>query len=111
MTSVSAVLPAYNEEALIGATATTMAEVLGGLVDDYEVVVVNDGSRDRPREVVEEIAAANPRIRCVSHPVNRGYGEALKTGFSAATKDLIFMTDGDKRFEVREIEASPSQAG
>ncbi len=104
MTSVSAVLPAYNEEALIGATATTMAEVLGGLVDDYEVIVVNDGSRDRTREIVEGLAAKNPHIRCVSHAVNRGYGEALKTGFSAAAKDLIFLTDGDKQFDVREIE-------
>jgi len=103
MTSVSAVLPAYNEEALIAATATTMAEVLSGLVEDYEVVVVNDGSRDRTREIVEELSQTNPRIRCVSHPVNRGYGDALKTGFSSATKELIFMTDGDKQFDVTEV--------
>jgi len=103
MTSVSAVLPAYNEEALIAATATIMAEVLSGLVDDYEVIVVNDGSRDRTREIVEELSETNPRIRCVSHPVNRGYGDALKTGFSSATKDLIFMTDGDKQFDVTEV--------
>jgi len=104
VTSISAVLPAYNEEALIGATATEVARVLSGLVDDYEVIVVNDGSHDRTREVVEELSAASPRIRCVSHPVNRGYGAALQTGFSAATKELIFLTDGDKQFQVREIE-------
>src|SRR5207253_9798793 len=103
-TSISAVLPAYNEEALIGATAATMAEVLSNLVDDYEVIVVNDGSRDRTREIVESLAATNPHVRCVTHPVNRGYGEALKTGFSSATKELIFLTDGDKQFDVREIE-------
>jgi glycosyltransferase involved in cell wall biosynthesis len=88
-----------------------MAEVLRGLVDDYEVIVVNDGSRDRTREVVEGLTATDRRIRCVSHPVNRGYGEALKTGFSAATKDLIFMTDGDKQFDVREIERFLPRAG
>jgi glycosyltransferase involved in cell wall biosynthesis len=103
VTSISAVLPAYNEEALIGATAAAMAAVLAELVDDYEVIVVNDGSRDRTRAVVEALSATNPRIRCVSHPVNRGYGAALKTGFSAATKELIFMTDGDKQFDVREL--------
>ncbi len=98
-------LPAYNEEALIEATATALAEVLDRIVDDYEVVVVNDGSRDRTREVVEALASTNPQIRCVSHPTNRGYGEALRTGFSSATKELIFLTDGDKQFDVNELES------
>jgi glycosyltransferase involved in cell wall biosynthesis len=104
MTSISAVLPAYNEEALIGETATAVAEALAALTDDYEVIVVNDGSRDRTRPVVEGVADSNPRIRCITHDVNRGYGEALRTGFSAAGKDFIFMTDGDKQFDVRELE-------
>ena len=103
MISISAVLPAYNEEALIAATATTMADVLKGLVEDYEVIVVNDGSRDRTREIVEGLAGQDPHIRCVNHPVNRGYGAALKTGFSSALKDWVFLTDGDKQFDVREI--------
>ena len=103
MTSISAVLPAYNEEALIGQTAKAVADVLAEVADDYEVIVVNDGSRDRTRAVVEELAAANPRVRCVTHEVNRGYGEALKTGFSSATKDAIFLTDGDKQFDVKEL--------
>jgi glycosyltransferase involved in cell wall biosynthesis len=103
VTAISAVLPAYNEEALIGATATGVATVLEGLVDDYEVIVVNDGSKDRTQAIVEELAVKNPHIRCVTHPVNRGYGEALRTGFSSATKELIFFTDGDKQFDIREI--------
>ena len=105
MTSISAVLPAYNEEALIGDTAQAVAEVLAGITDDYEVIVVDDGSRDRTRAVIEEIAAANPRVRCVRHQLNRGYGEALKSGFSAATKDFVFLTDGDRQFDVRELTA------
>lgn len=103
MTSISGVLPAYNEEALIGATATAVAEVLESLVDDYEVVVVNDGSRDRTQAVAEGLSGVNPRIRCVSHPQNRGYGAAVATGFSAAIKELTFLTDGDKQFDVREL--------
>ena len=97
-------LPAYNEEKLIGDTASAVAEVLARLVDDYEVIVVNDGSRDRTAEVVAALAAGNPRICCVSHAVNRGYGEALRTGFSAASKDVVFLTDGDRQFDVRELE-------
>ena len=60
-------------------------------------------SRDRTAEVVAAIGAGNQRVRCVSHPHNRGYGAALATGFDAATKELVFLTDGDKQFDVREL--------
>lgn len=103
MFSISAVLPAYNEEKVIADTVAAVVAALTDVTDDYEVVVVNDGSRDRTRQVVEELSAANPRVRCVSHPVNRGYGAALGTGFASATKELVFMTDGDKQFDPWEI--------
>lgn len=103
MPSISAVLPAYNEEMVIADTARSVASALSDITDDYEVVVVNDGSRDRTRQVVETLSAENPRIRCVSHPANRGYGAALWTGFTSATKDLVFLTDGDKQFDAREV--------
>ena len=101
--SISAVLPAYNEEAIIADTARAMAAVLRDLVDDYEVIVVNDGSRDATAVCVKRVAAELPTVRLVSHAENRGYGAALATGFSAATKDWIFLTDGDKQFDAREI--------
>lgn len=104
--SISAVLPAYNEEQVIAASVDAMVsalERLGSNYQDYEVIVVNDGSRDRTRAIVEEIGEANPRVRCVSHEVNRGYGAALWTGFTSATKALVFLTDGDKQFDVDEI--------
>jgi glycosyltransferase involved in cell wall biosynthesis len=101
--SISAVLPAYNEEAIIADTARAMAAVLRDLVDDYEVIVVDDGSRDATAARVTAVAAELPNVRLVSHAVNRGYGAALATGFSAATKDWIFLTDGDKQFDAREI--------
>ncbi len=103
MTSISAVLPAFNEEEVIGATVASVVSTLELLCPDYEVIVVNDGSRDRTAEVVAELSAENPRVRCVSHAVNRGYGAALATGFTAATKELLFLTDGDKQFDVREL--------
>ncbi len=103
MPSISAVLPAYNEEKVIADTVASVVDALSGLTDDYEVVVVNDGSRDATRQVVEGLSAQNPCVRCVSHPVNRGYGAALWTGFTSANKDLVFLTDGDKQFDAREV--------
>ncbi len=103
MPTISAVLPAYNEEKIIADSATSMAATLAGLTDDYEVIVVDDGSRDATRQIVESLSAQNACIRCVNHSVNRGYGAALGTGFAAATKELIFLTDGDKQFDAREV--------
>jgi glycosyltransferase involved in cell wall biosynthesis len=101
--SISAVLPAYNEEAIIAATVRSMVAVLRELTEDYEVIVVNDGSRDATAVRVGEVARESGGVRLVSHPVNRGYGSALASGFTAATKDWIFITDGDKQFDVREL--------
>lgn len=71
---------------------------------DYEVIVVNDGSQDRTGEVLEELRAKHgPRLRIVTHKVNRGYGGALRSGFAAATKDLVFYTDGDGQYDVGEL--------
>ena len=103
MPSISAILPAYNEEAIIADTARSMVAVLRHLTDDYEVIVVDDGSRDATAERVQAVAAECPAVRLIRHPRNRGYGAALATGFSAATKDWIFLTDGDKQFDVREL--------
>jgi glycosyltransferase involved in cell wall biosynthesis len=102
---ISAVLPAYNEEAIIAATARAMVAVLRDLTDDYEVIVVDDGSRDTTAAHVQAVSADCPQVRLVSHPTNRGYGSALATGFSNATKDWIFITDGDKQFDARELAA------
>lgn len=105
--SISAVLPAYNEEAMIERTVRHVADVLRGLpgIDEFEVIVTNDGSRDRTAEVLARLQADSPDLplRVVTHPTNRGYGAAVASGFDAATKDLIFLTDGDKQFDVAEL--------
>ena len=105
--SVSAVLPAYNEEAIIDPTVRHVASVLASLTDDFEVIVTNDGSVDRTREVLADLQRREPdlHLRVVTHEHNRGYGAALASGFDAATKDLIFLTDGDKQFDVAELRA------
>ncbi|MCC6176436.1 MAG: glycosyltransferase family 2 protein [Chloroflexi bacterium] len=103
MLSISAVLPAYNEEEVIAASVAAMTQSLESLGAEYEVIVVNDGSRDRTAEIVAELGEQNPRVRLVSHVQNQGYGAALWTGFTSATKDLVFLTDGDKQFDVAEL--------
>ena len=103
--SISAVLPAYNEEAIIERTVRHVAGVLSGLTERYEVVVVNDGSRDRTAAVLAALAEQEPELplRVVTHETNRGYGAALASGFDAAREELIFLTDGDKQFDVAEL--------
>jgi glycosyltransferase involved in cell wall biosynthesis len=103
--SISAVLPAYNEAAIIERTVRHVASVLAGLVSDFEVIVTNDGSRDKTGVILADLQAREPQLnlRVVTHERNRGYGAALASGFDAARKDLIFMTDGDKQFDVSEL--------
>jgi glycosyltransferase involved in cell wall biosynthesis len=102
--SISAFFPAYNEEANIAALCLKTAAVLKRAASDWEVIAVNDGSRDRTAAVVQALHRKEPRIRVVSHPVNQGYGAAVKTGFASARLDWIFFTDGDGQFDVHELE-------
>jgi glycosyltransferase involved in cell wall biosynthesis len=103
--SISAVLPAYNEEAIIERTVRHVAEVLSALASDFEIIVSNDGSRDNTAGVLADLQAREPglHLRMVTHERNRGYGAALASGFDAARKDLVFLTDGDKQFDVTEL--------
>jgi glycosyltransferase involved in cell wall biosynthesis len=103
--SISAVLPAYNEEAIIERTVRHVAGVLADLARDFEVIVTNDGSRDGTGEVLARLQQSEPQLnlKVVTHDRNRGYGAALASGFDAALKDLVFLTDGDKQFDVTEL--------
>src|SRR3954454_17540130 len=101
--SISAVLPAYNEEQVIAASVAAMVQTFESLQADYEVIVVNDGSRDRTAEIVTRLGQANPRVRLVSQERNQGYGAAVWTGLTSATRDLVFLTDGDKQFDVDDL--------
>ncbi len=103
MLSISAVLPAYNEEEVIADSVAAMVGTFESLGAEYEVIVVDDGSRDRTARIVEGLGRENPRVRVVSHARNQGYGAALWTGFTSATKDWVFLTDGDKQFDVSEL--------
>ncbi len=101
--SLSVILPAYNEEALIATTVSTVMSVLTSWMEDFEVIVVNDGSKDRTREIVEELVTYDRRIRLINHPGNKGYGAALVTGFESVTKELAFFMDSDGQFDIRDL--------
>jgi glycosyltransferase involved in cell wall biosynthesis len=105
--SISAVLPAFNEEENIETATTRMADALRSLgLRDWEVIVVDDGSGDRTGEIADRLARLDPEhIRVFHHEPNRGYAEALKTGFTNSRHQLIFYTDSDNQFDVREIKS------
>jgi glycosyltransferase involved in cell wall biosynthesis len=101
--SLSIVFPAFNEAENIGASIQAAIDVMTRLDLDFEVIVVDDGSSDATRDIVDGFADRDPRVRCIHHPRNRGYGAALKTGLLAGTKDLIFFTDADLQFDLDEL--------
>jgi glycosyltransferase involved in cell wall biosynthesis len=103
MFSLSAVMPAYNEEANIAAMIDDVAATISQVANDYEIVVVDDGSRDATAQEVRQAADRHANVRLVQHEVNQGYGAAVFTGFTSSTKDLIFFTDADRQFDLNEI--------
>jgi len=102
--SVSVFFPAYNDEKSIRSMVDTAVATLRKLSSDFEVIVVNDGSRDATAAVLEELKTRHaPRMRVVTHPENRGYGAALRSGFAAASKEFVFYTDGDGQYDASEL--------
>jgi glycosyltransferase involved in cell wall biosynthesis len=98
------VLPAYNEQENIEKAVRAVLEAAEGLeLADYEVIVVNDGSRDRTGAIIDRLKEENPRVRPIHHPTNLGYADALRTGFTSARMPLVFYTDSDLQFDVREV--------
>jgi glycosyltransferase involved in cell wall biosynthesis len=101
--SITAFFPAYNDEHTIEGIVRSAAEELNKVTADFEVLVVDDGSRDSTGAILDRLAADLSYLRVIHHPNNRGYGAALITGFANARKDLIFYTDGDGQYDVREM--------
>ncbi len=101
--SISVFFPCYNEQGNVTRTVERAIVVLEKLDADFEVIIVNDGSSDATAKIADEIAGRDSRVKVVHHPTNLGYGEALKSGFRAATKELVFYTDGDGQFDISEL--------
>jgi glycosyltransferase involved in cell wall biosynthesis len=100
---LSIFFPAYNDAGTIASLALVAHMTARTLTDDYEVIVVDDGSPDHTGALLDEMAAQFPWLKVVHHETNRGYGGALRTGFLTATKDVVFYTDGDAQYDPREM--------
>ena len=105
MKSLSVILPAFNEEANIRAVVEDAYRTLPTLAPIFEIIVVNDGSKDRTGEICDRLVEEFSDVRVVHHPRNRGYGAALKSGIRLARHDLIFFTDADGQFDLKEVDA------
>lgn len=100
---LSVFFPAYNEEANIKDTVEKAVKVLNEVADKWEIIVVDDGSKDKTGEIVKKLMKKEPRIRMITHTPNRGYGAALKSGFYNSQYEWIAFTDADGQFDFSEI--------
>ena len=103
LSSVAVVFPAYNEEGNIEKTVNLALDAFSKYFDQVTIIPVNDGGRDRTGEIIDRMAAKDLRVAPVHHPVNRGYGGALRSGFEAADADYVFFSDSDGQFDMEEI--------
>jgi glycosyltransferase involved in cell wall biosynthesis len=100
---LSVFFPAYNEEANIARTVTKAKAVLEKIAGEWEILIINDGSKDRTGEVAQNLANRDPRIKVITHSPNRGYGASLKSGFYGSRFPWICFTDSDGQFDFSEV--------
>lgn len=101
--SLSVFFPAYNEEAHLKNTVLSAQRVLPGVADEWEIIIVNDGSKDETEKIAQDLVKGDDRIRLINHPANLGYGASLKSGFYSAKYPWIAFTDSDGQFDISEI--------
>jgi glycosyltransferase involved in cell wall biosynthesis len=100
---LSVFFPAYNDSGTTASLVITALQSARRLTSDFEIIIVNDGSADSTAAIADELARTYPEVRVVHHQWNRGYGGALRSGFAAATRELIFYTDGDAQYDPAEM--------
>lgn len=101
--SISAFFPCYNDQGSIKKLVEDTIATLLNITSDFEVVVVDDGSKDRSRSILKQLSKKHPQLKLIFHKENQGYGGALKSGFKYSTKEMIFYTDGDGQYDVKEL--------
>lgn len=103
LSSLSIFFPFYNEEANIERVASDAMRFAPQVAEQFEIILVNDGSRDRTGEIADALATVHPEIRAAHNSPNRGYGGAVRRGFEESRMDWIFFTDGDGQFDLSEL--------
>lgn len=102
--SISVFIPAYNEEECLEETTNEIVDYLKEYFTDWELIIVNDGSKDKTKIIAESlIKKYRPHLKLINHPQNHGYGAAMASGIKAATKKFIFYTDADGQFNIKEL--------
>jgi glycosyltransferase involved in cell wall biosynthesis len=109
--ALSVFFPCYNEAGNVERVVGEARSALESLVDDWEIIIVDDGSADATGAIADRLAKEDPRIRAIHHKTNAGYGAALRSGFAAAGKPYVFYTDGDGQFVFAEIASLLARAG
>jgi glycosyltransferase involved in cell wall biosynthesis len=97
--SLTVVIPAYNEEGSLEKVVRAVQSVAGEITRIFEIIIINDGSRDRTREIAERLAGDDPRIRIINHPFNLGFGAAQKSGFGHALYEFVTLVPADDQFD------------
>jgi glycosyltransferase involved in cell wall biosynthesis len=103
LTSVTVIIPAYNDEETVGRLIDDSDTLLAEICSDYEIVVVNDGSKDRTLDVIQGRCEINPRVRLINHPVNKGFGYTIRELYECGDKDLVFSLPGDYQYAPKEL--------
>jgi glycosyltransferase involved in cell wall biosynthesis len=101
--SLSAFFPVFNEESNLIRVYESLGAILPQVAGEYEIIVVNDGSRDGTGAIAERLAKADPRVRHIVHATNLGYGAAVADGLAACRYEYVFYTDGDGQFDVSQL--------
>jgi glycosyltransferase involved in cell wall biosynthesis len=103
VSSLTVFFPAFNEEANVENMIRQAQKILPEVANEWEIIPVNDGSKDKTGEIIDRLANSDPKIHPIHHEKNKGYGGAVISGYNAAKCDFIFFTDGDLQFDLREI--------
>jgi glycosyltransferase involved in cell wall biosynthesis len=108
---LSVFLPSHNEEGNLERVVMAFSATLPRVTSDYEIIVVDDGSRDRTGQIADRLASADPHVRVIHHEINRGYGGAVISGIAAATRPWVLLCDGDGQFDAEDVQALAAYAG
>jgi glycosyltransferase involved in cell wall biosynthesis len=100
---ISVILPIFNEEGNIHYVINNVMNILPTITNDFEIIAVDDGSVDKTAEILEGLKKIDARLKVIRHPENRGYGAALTSGFKRAQKELVFMMDSDRQFDISDL--------